>query len=68
MRSIINISLPPEMVRDVKKEVKAGKFASVSEYFRHLLRSNELARELEEAEKEFQAGKGKVLRSLKDLR
>ena len=68
MRSIINISLPPQMAKKVEKEVKKGKFASTSEYFRHLLRTNELVKELEKSRREFEAGKGRVLRSLKDLR
>lgn len=56
------------MVKMVEKEVRKGKFASTSEYFRHLLRTQELVRELEKSRKEFEAGKGKILRSLKDLR
>ncbi len=72
MRNIINISLPAEMAKMVKIEVKKGKYASVSEFFRALLRDyeeeNNLLAELEEIDKEFDAGKGKVLSSLKDLR
>ena len=71
MRNVINISLPTEMVKQVKKEVRAGNFASVSEYFRHLLRSRNtrvLAQELKERKKEFESGNGKILRTLKDLR
>jgi len=68
MRNIINISLPPQMAKRVDREVKKGKFASTSEYFRHLLRTNELVKELEKSRKEFKVGKGRVLRSLKDLR
>ncbi len=72
MRNIINISLPAEMAKMVKTEVKKGKYASVSEFFRTLLRDyeeeNNLLAELEEIDKEFDAGKGRVLSSLKDLR
>lgn len=68
MRNIINISLPEAMAKAVEREVRRGKFASTSEYFRHLLRTHELADELEKSRKEFEFGKGKVLRSLKDLR
>lgn len=71
MRQIINISLPAEVVKMIKEEVKTGGYASTSEFFRHLLRlwnSHKLLKELEEAEKEFKAGKGKILKSLKDLR
>lgn len=71
MRNIINISLPENMARMVEKEVKSGKFATKSEFFRHLVRlwnTYKLAEELEENRKDFEAGKGKVLRSLRDLR
>jgi len=72
MRNIVNISLPAEMVKIVKMEVKKGKYASVSEFFRALLRDYEeeskVLAELEEIDKEFDAGKGKILNSLKDLR
>jgi len=71
MRNIINISLPVEMVKIVKREVKKGKYASVSEFFRALLREhekNKLLTEIEESHREFKAGKGKVLHSFRDLR
>lgn len=70
MRSIINISLPASMVKDVKREVKDKKFGSTSEFFRHLLRqwnTERLAEELKRSRHDFEAGKGKVLRSLADL-
>ncbi len=38
MRNIVNISVPAEMAKDIKREVKAGKFASTSEFMRHLIR------------------------------
>ncbi|NUQ56886.1 MAG: ribbon-helix-helix protein, CopG family [Candidatus Paceibacter sp.] len=71
MRSVINISLPKSMADLVEKEVKSGKFATKSEFIRHAIRAwntHKLAKELKEAKKEFEAGKGKVLRSLHDLR
>ncbi len=70
MRNIINISMPAETVKFIKQEVKKGKYASVSEFFRALLREyeeNKALAELEEIDREFKAGKGKVLRSFKDL-
>ncbi len=67
MRNIMNISLPIEMMRDVQKEAKRGHFASISEYVRQLIRSDQLYRELEEQEKDFANGKGVLLKSLKDL-
>ncbi|MBU1091811.1 ribbon-helix-helix domain-containing protein [Patescibacteria group bacterium] len=70
MRSIINISLPKSMAKAVEKEVKTGNFASKSEFFRSLVRNweeNRLLKELKESQREIADGKGKVLRSLKDL-
>jgi len=70
MRHVINISLPHETVRDVKKAVKEGNYVSTSEFFRALLRDWQkgiLLNELTRSRKEIKAGKGKTLRSLKDL-
>jgi len=71
MRNIINISLPKNSVKFVESEVKRGKFATKSEFFRSLIRmreENKLLEELKESQREIAEGKGKVLRSLKDLR
>jgi len=71
MRKIINISLPAELNREVDKAVKSGRYATKSEFFRDLLRlweEQKLLNEIRESEKEFAAGKGKVLKSLKQLR
>lgn len=71
MRNIVNISLPDTMVRVVEREVKRGKFATKSEFFRSLLREreeNRILAELKESQREINIGKGKTLRSLKDLR
>ncbi len=71
MRNIVNISLPKEMAADIKREVKIGKFASTSEFMRHLIRlwnTEQLMRDIEESRAEIAAGKGKILRSLRDLR
>jgi len=71
MRSVINISVPEKMAREVEREVKKGRFSSKSEFFRNLYRlweEEKLSRELEESRQEVMKGKGKALRSLKDLR
>ena len=71
MRSVINISLPASLAAQVKKEVKAGHFASTSEFFRHVLRlwnEEKVLRELKASERDFIRGKFKVVTSLKDLR
>lgn len=70
MRSILNISLPAAMVKDIKQEVKVKKYSSTSEFFRHLVRqwnTERLAEELKQDRLEFERGKGKVLKSLADF-
>lgn len=71
MRNIINISLPGNLAKAVEEGVKKGNFSTRSEFFRMLLRlwlEGKLAAELEESRRELQSGKGRLLRSLKDLR
>ena len=55
----------------INQMVASGKFASKSEFIRSLLRDwmeNNLYGELEKSRREFTSGKGKLLKSLKDLR
>ena len=72
MRSIINISLPASLAAEVKKEVKAGHFASTSEFFRHLWRlwnTEKLSMELNKADDDFKKGKNwKHFDSMRDIR
>ena len=71
MRNIVNISLPPNLNSLVDAELAKGHFSSKSEFFRNLLRlwlENKLASELEESRKELKGGKGKLLKSLSDLK
>ena len=71
MRNIMNISLPKEMVVDIKRGVKAGKFASTSEFMRSLIRfwnTRKLAEELKKEREAFRRGQYKVLKSLPQLR
>lgn len=71
MREIINLSLPREMANVINKEVKTGKYASKSEFMRVLVRAwmeERALLELNQSRAEIKAGKGKILRSLKDLR
>lgn len=70
MRNIITISVPPSVKKSVDSIMKENKYASVSELFRDAVRSLEdaaLIKSIMESELEFAAGKGKKLRSLKDL-
>lgn len=71
MREIINISLPPQMAKTIKNAVKTGDYSSVSEFFRDLLRdwqADKLLKELNASRAEIAAGKGKILKSLKELK
>jgi len=70
MRNVINISLPAPMVKEIRQEVKKGEYASVSEFFRHLIRlwnTHKLGNELLNDRADFEYGKGKVLKSLENL-
>ncbi len=71
MRNVINISLPENMVKAVEEKMKKNHFSTKSEFFRNLIRlwmEGKLAEELEESRNELRQGKGKLLKSLKDLR
>ncbi len=71
MRAVVNISLPSQLNSIVETEVKKGHYTSKSEFFRNLLRlwlEGKLASDLEESRRELASGKGKILKSLSDLR
>lgn len=71
MRAIINISLPEPMALTVEKAVATGNYATKSEFFRTLIRNwseQQMANELSQSRLEMKLGKGKLLKSLKDLR
>lgn len=70
MRATINISIPQKMRNEVENEVKIGNYASVSEFFRDAVRAwkdQQLINSIMQSEREFAAGKGKKLKSLKYL-
>lgn len=71
MRSVINISLPKPLVGIVEQTVASGRYASKSEFFRSLLRlwmEKKLVEGINESRKELKSDRGKLLRSLGDLR
>lgn len=71
MRSVINISLPQELAKTIDQFMASGRYATKSEFFRDLLRmwlEGKLFKELNESRKELMTGRGKILKSLKDLR
>lgn len=58
------------MVKTIKKEVKEGEFASVSEFIRHLVRmykQEKLLIDLKKGRKEYDEGKATKIDSLEDL-
>ena len=62
--------MPASLKKNVDLAVKEGNYASVSEFFRDAIRSwkeDQLYKSVLQSEKEFAEGKGKKLRSLKDL-
>ena len=71
MRSVINISLPKELVSDLEKIIKKERYSSKSEFLRELIREKleeeDLVRRVRISQREIAQGKGKVLRSLGDL-
>ena len=71
MREVINLSLPKAMAQSVDEIVKEGNYATRSEFFRDLLRmwmEGRILRDLAESRKELASGRGRVLKSLKELR
>lgn len=70
MRAILNISLPQVMAEDVKEYVAEGKYSTVSEFFRDLIRGwqeDQILKDIRQSQKEFTAGKGRLLKSFRDL-
>ena len=71
MRKIINVSLPEDLAKKVETAVKRGDYASKREFFRNLIRiwdEEEVLKEIRRSRAEIDGGKGRILRSLKDLR
>ena len=71
MRSILNISLPTNLKKEVEVAVKQGGYSTKSEFLRVLIRDwkqRQVLMELEDSRKEIKNKKGRVLKSLRDLR
>ena len=60
MRTIVNISLPSELDKSVKRLMKKGKYATKSEFLRELIRERleeeDLLSQVTKSETEFRAG------------
>jgi len=62
--------MPASLKKDVDLAVKDGSYASISEFFRDAFRAwkeEQLYQSVMRSRKEIAEGKGKVLKSLKDL-
>lgn len=62
--------MPPEQKKNVDRMIKDYHYTSVSEFFRDAVRALEedkLILDIVESEREFSVGKGRKLRSLKEL-
>jgi len=71
MRSVINISVTKDIKTRVEHAVKNGGYATKSEFFRELVRDwheQQILKELRASQNALKAGKGTVLKTLKDLR
>lgn len=64
----MNISMPKETALAAKKTAKAEGFASVSEYFRHLIREENRRKLFVELEKQRKSGRWIKAKSMRDLR
>lgn len=71
MRQAITISISEEILRDVQREMKRQRFSSTSEFFRHIFRQwkkEQLLQEVKQGRKDLLSGKGRVLKSFRNLR
>lgn len=62
--------MPAVQKKNVDRMIKDYNYASTSEFFRDAVRALEedkLVKDIEQSEREFSAGKGKKLKSLRDL-
>ena len=71
MRTIVNISLPEEMAKQIKKESKESGFATTSEFIRHLIRiwnTEKLSKIIKKGDAEYNKGKTQVIRSFSEIK
>lgn len=71
MRQTMNISVSPKLKKAIDAAVRNGGYASKSEFLRAIFRAweeHQVLLSVRKSQKEFEQGKGIVLKSLKDLR
>lgn len=64
----MNISVPQETALEAKRLAKADGFATVSEFFRHLLREEKQRKLAEDLHRQSKSGKWIKAKSMRDLR
>ena len=64
MRQVLSLSLPKETTKEIKQSAKQKGFASVSSYIKYLFEADndvisvaQLLKDVEEAEKDYKAGR-----------
>lgn len=70
MRSIINISVPSQLKKEIELAVKEGNYASKSEFFRDAIRAwkkQQILDSVEQAKQDILSGKGKTYKSYKEM-
>ena len=71
MREVVNISLSKELNREIERIMKKERYSTKSEFLRELIRERiaeeDLLRRIKISRKEIRAGKGRTLKSLRDL-
>lgn len=75
MRQILSISMPGQLINEVKERIEVRGFKSVSDYIKFLIKADndfiseeELLEDIKEARRDYKLGKLKVLKSLDDLK
>lgn len=71
MRTVLNISLPPQMTKQFESAVKRSGHVSKSEFFRHVFRewmkNQKAISDVEKSHVEFKTGKAMKLKKVEDL-
>ena len=71
MRSVLTVSLPPDLIKEVKKITRKNDYLTVSEFVRDVMTSfiedQQLLEDLAISRAEFAAGKGIPIKKASDL-
>lgn len=74
MRQVLSISMPAQLITEVKKRIEKRGYSSISDYIKHLIKEDdgcmtddEILKAAKDAEREYKQGKLKKLKSLDEL-